>query len=337
MTETVTQAYQSSSKRRLKWLWIFIVLSIVTFILSLSNGSVDLSLYDYLLMFSPHENNIAAQIVLDIRLPHALLAFSTGALLSIAGALMQVLLRNPLADPYILGISGGASVFALIALSLGFSELSVSGFAFIGAILATLLVFGLARGHGSWTPTRLLLTGVVLAAGWGAIISFILSLSSSNNIRGMLFWLMGDLSYSQHYWLGYIVLIFGLAYALVLAPTLNILAIGSQQAQSLGVNVASTRIKIYILGSLLTASAVVQAGSIGFVGLIIPHALRLLGIRDYRILLPCAAFLGGSLLIVADIFSRSLFDYVSLPVGVMTVAIGVPVFIYLLYRGEQRL
>lgn len=275
------------------------------------------------------------QVVLELRLPRMIHAFSTGALLALTGALMQVLLRNPLADPYILGISGGASVFALLAIAFGLVGSMVSLSAFGGAMLAMLLVFGLARGRGSWTASRLLLTGVVLAAGWGAIISFILSVAPDSKLRSLLFWLMGDLSFAQNIWPALIALLLGLVICFYLARSLNVMSLGAEQAQSLGLNIHRFRWQLYILASLLTAMAVVQAGNIGFIGLIVPHLLRLIGLRDYRLLIPAAVFAGGGLLVLADTIARSAFIDTELPVGVLTAAIGVPVFIFLLYRGAK--
>ena len=248
---------------------------------------------------------------------------------------MQVLLRNPLADPYILGVSGGASVAALLAIMAGASGMMLSGSAFAGALLSTLLVFTLAHGRGHWDSTRLLLTGVVLAAGWGAVISLLLAISPGTQLHGMLFWLMGDLGFSRTPWVGSLVLLFLLPVALVISPSLNLLARGELPAASLGVSVGRLRTTIYVLASLATASAVTQAGNIGFVGLIAPHMLRLLGARDHRLLIPGVALLGGTLLLLADAISRLIIEPRQLPVGVLTALLGVPLFLLLLFRSRQ--
>lgn len=304
---------------------------------ALTQGPVHISVNDYLDLILGRQHDLAWQVIHELRLPRALQAFVTGGLLAAAGTLLQLLLRNPLAEPYVLGISGGASVFALLAMLAGLSGLAVSGSAFLGALLSMLLVFGLARGRLSWTPARLLLTGVVLATGWGAIISFILSIAPQAQLRSLLFWLMGDLSFAQRLWPGIIVLGVALLFMQYKSRQLNVMAFGSAQAQTLGVEVNRVQWQIYILASLMTATAVVQAGSIGFVGLIVPHVLRLLGLRDHRFLLPGSVLAGGGLLMIADTLARSLFKDVVLPVGVLTAAIGVPVFIILLYRGNRRL
>jgi len=273
-------------------------------------------------------------LIFELRLPRTLSAFATGGLLAVAGALMQVLLRNPLADPYVLGLSGGAATGALLAMLAGLGGLLVSGSAFAGAFLATLLVFGLAHGTGSWTPSRLLLTGVVVASGWGAIITLMLAISPAERLPGMLYWLMGDLSYARTPWpaLG---LLLGVSLLLLpLGRSLNVLARGPLQAAALGVAVRPLEWSIYLIASLLTALAVTSAGSIGFVGLVVPHMLRLLLGNDQRLVLPACALSGGILLVLADTLARTLIAPEQLPVGVITAMLGVPTFLYLLHRSR---
>jgi iron complex transport system permease protein len=279
------------------------------------------------------EDGLPRTLVAELRLPRALSAFAVGGLLAVAGCLMQVLLRNPLADPYILGVSGGAAVCALIALMLGLGGLWVDGGAFAGALGATLLVFALAGGgRGSWTPVGLLLTGVVLAAGFAAAISLMLALGPDSSLRGMLFWLMGDLSFATRP--GPRLLLLGVAVAagILFARHLNVLTRGELQARILGVSVAPLRAGIYLASSLLTAVAVTTAGSIGFVGLVVPHLVRSLTGSDHRTLLPAAALAGGALLVVADTLARSLVAPRQLPVGALTAAVGVPLFLALMRR-----
>lgn len=313
---------------------ILVILLITSSLLSLYAGNLFIRWSDLLVVFHHQPDNMVQQVILELRLPRTLGAFIVGGLLALAGTLMQVLLRNPLADPYVLGISGGAAVAAMLAILAGFSGLLLSGSAFLGALAAMFLLFGLAHGRGSWTPTRLLLTGIVLASGWGAVISFILVTSPDQSLRNMLFWLMGDLGYVQSIDSGFIVIIIGLLVCLPMARSLNIMTQGELQAGALGVDISRLRIIIYIVSSLLTASAVTLAGSIGFIGLVVPHLVRLMGVTDHRLLLPAATLLGGSLLIMADTLARTIIAPQQLPVGVISAALGVPLFLYLLYRGS---
>jgi iron complex transport system permease protein len=274
-------------------------------------------------------------IVLGLRLPRALAAFACGALLALAGALMQVLLRNPLADPYVLGVSGGAAVGALSAMLFSLPLIFVHGGAFVGALAAMLTVFGLARGDGSWTQSRLLLTGVIVAAGCGAGVALILSLAPEQKLHSMLFWLMGDLSHAGSPWPALAVAAVGLALVMPIARDLNLLSRGDLVASTLGVKVRSLRASVYALGSLLTAVAVTTTGSVGFIGLVVPHLVRLAIGNDQRVLLPAATLAGGALLVVADTLARTVIAPQQLPVGVLTALLGVPVFLYLLSRQPK--
>ncbi len=311
-----------------------VLISLLCMALSVSIGSASLSLADSWAVLTGTGTPLQQTLILDLRLPRTLSAFATGGLLAVAGALMQVLLRNPLADPYILGLSGGAAVGALLAMLAGFAGALVSGSAFAGALLATLLVFGLAHGTGSWTPSRLLLTGVVVAAGWGAIITLILAMSPARQLPGMLYWLMGDLSHAGSPAPALVLLVLVCAMVFPLGRSLNVLARGPMQAAALGVSVRPLEWLIYVLASLLTAAAVSMAGSIGFVGLVVPHMLRLVLGNDQRLILPACALAGGSLLVLADSLARVVIAPEQLPVGVITALLGVPTFLYLLYRSR---
>ncbi len=276
------------------------------------------------------------RIVSEIRLPRALAALVTGSLLALAGTLMQVLLRNPLADPYVLGVSGGAAAFALGGMLLGLSLVPTELLAFAGALVSSVIVFVLGQGSGPWSTARMLLTGVVVAAGWGALISLMLALGDDQSLRGMLFWLMGDLGYARvsAWWLA---LVIGITVVLMLrARSLNILAAGETQAALLGENPRRRYTEIYVAASALTALAVSVAGTIGFVGLIVPHLMRLVVGADHRRLLPAAALFGGAFLVLADALARNLFSPRQLPVGVLTALIGVPLFLLLLNRSGGR-
>lgn len=303
--------------------------------IGLSVGSVKMSFNDVMAgLFNPTAHTAA--VIRDLRLPRTLAAFACGGLLALAGALMQVLLRNPLADPYILGISGGAGVGALLAIFFGLGVAGLNGFAFAGALLAILIVFGLAHGDGSWTQTRLLLTGVMVAAGCGAMITLLLSVAPEERLRGMLFWLMGDFSQGVNPNFALIgLIVIGLLTA-PLARDLNVLIRGNDTAKALGVAVSFVRIAIYILASMATAVSVTTAGSVGFVGLVIPHLTRMIVGNDQRILLPTSMLAGGIFLVLADALARVLIAPQQLPVGVVTAFIGVPVFLYLLNRTRYQ-
>ncbi|MFL1407363.1 FecCD family ABC transporter permease [Marinobacter sp. M1N3S26] len=307
---------------------------LLAMVLSVGTGSVSLSPGEVMSAVMGDGEPLHHTLVLELRLPRTLAAFATGGLLAVAGALMQVLLRNPLADPYVLGLSGGASVGALLAMLAGLASVIITASAFGGALLATLLVFGLAHGTGSWTPSRLLLTGVVVAAGWGAVITLMLAIAPAQRLPGMLYWLMGDVSYARSPWPALVLLLLTCLLVLPVGRSLNVLARGPLQAAALGVNVRPLEWMIYLSASLLTATAVTTAGSIGFVGLVVPHMLRLLLGNDQRLILPACALAGGTLLVLADTLARVVIAPEQLPVGVITALLGVPTFLYLLYRSR---
>ena len=303
-------------------------------LLSVATGSVSLAPDQVLAVFGGGGSELQRTLILELRLPRTLSAFATGGLLAVAGALMQVLLRNPLADPYILGLSGGAAFAALLAMLSGLAGWAVSGSAFAGAMFATLLVFGLAHGRGSWTPARLLLTGVVMASGWGALITLVLALAPARQLPGMLYWLMGDLSQSASPGPALALLVGVCVLLMPLGRTLNVLARGPLQAAVLGVSVRPLEWLVYLVASLMTATAVTIAGTVGFVGLVVPPLLRLLLGNDQRLILPACALAGGTLLVLADTLARGVVAPEQLPVGVVTAMIGVPTFLYLLYRNR---
>ncbi len=322
-------------RRALLVILLLALLGLASMLAALAAGSLAVAPADILYALAGDGAGVAAEVVRSLRLPRALAAFACGALLALAGALMQVLLRNPLADPYVLGISGGASVGALSAMLFGLPLVLVHGGAFAGALAATLLVFGLARGDGSWTQTRLLLTGVIVAAGSGAAVALILSVAPENELRGMLFWLMGDLGHAGSPGPALAMLALGLVAALPFSRDLNLLARGDATARALGVPVARLRAGVYVLAALATAAAVTTTGSVGFVGLIVPHLMRLSIGNDQRVLLPAAALAGGALLTLADTLARTIVAPQQLPVGVLTALIGVPAFLYLLGRSPK--
>src|SRR6266540_6382913 len=310
-------------------------IALVAIALALSAGSVAIDPASVVRALFASGDSTQQAIVRELRLPRAIAAFAAGGCLALAGALLQVLLRNSLADPYVLGVSGGAAAGALTSMLLGAAAWLVPAGAFGGALASTAIVFGLARGRGVWSPTRLLLTGVVVAAGWGAVVALILSLAPEAQLRGMLFWLIGDLSAPPAAWSTLGALVLAIAAALPFASDLNALARGDTAAAALGVDVLRLPWLLFALAAFLTAAAVTTAGAIGFVGLIVPHAVRLVLGNDQRVLLPAAALAGGTLLLVADILARQIAAPAQLPTGVITALIGVPTFLYLL-RREHR-
>ncbi len=313
---------------------LLLILSLFSFIFAMLTGSVCIPLQELSNLLSHTASPFYHSLIFDLRLPRAFAAFTAGALLSLAGVLMQVLLRNPLADPYVLGVSGGSALAALLSMLAGLGSFWLTGSAFLGALASIFLVFSFAHSQGGWTISRLLLTGIILASGWGALISFVLVIAPAERIHGMLFWLMGDLSYNRPVLPSFIILLLGLAGSLVISRQLNIMLWGDLQAGSLGVDSRKLRTIIFFLSSLLTAGAISLAGSIGFVGLVIPHLVRLLIGNDHRLLLPASALTGGSLLVIADTMARTILAPQQLPVGVLTALIGVPLFLYLLRRSH---
>mgnify|MGYP001187683179 FL=1 len=312
-----------------------IALSIGSLLLALLVGSSAAGPETLLGWWSGSTAPEALEVMLRLRLPRALAAFGTGAALAVAGALMQVLLRNPLADPYVLGTSSGAAVTALGAMLLGASGLTVDAAAFAGALGSTLLVFSLARGTGAWNTNRLLLTGIVVAAGWSAVVSLMLAISPDTKLRGIIFWLMGDFAFVEQPGSILLVAAIGVAGGMLLARTLDVLGTGDHQAALLGLEVKRTRSIVYALSSLLTAVAVTTAGVVGFVGLIVPHFIRLAGGNSHRSVIPASALAGGTLLVVADTLARTVLAPQQLPVGAITAAVGVPAFLFLLRRDTK--
>ena len=309
------------------------MLALTSFGLALALGSTPVHPFALLqALTEPEASPLLHAIVWELRLPRALSAFAVGGLLALAGTLVQVMVQNPLGDPYVLGVSGGASTAALSAMLLGAPAAWLAPSAFAGALVATFLVLLIGGGSGPRTATGLLLCGVALAAGWSALIGFILTISPQAQVPGMLFWLMGDLG--QPGAPGPALAVLGLASlaALGVARPLNLLGRGELQAAALGVEVRPLYAALLVLSSLLTATAVANAGSIGFVGLVAPHLVRLMVGANHRRVVPGAVLLGGTLLLVADTLARTAFAPQQLPVGIITALLGVPFFLYLLHR-----
>lgn len=300
--------------------------------LSLATGHIHLQIHD---MFD-NSNALHHQVFTTLRLPRTLSAFTCGALLALAGALLQVLLRNPLADPYILGISSGAVLMTLTGFLLGMSTATFPLLAMLGCVLPMVLLFFVNFRAAHFSSYRLLLTGIMLASFEGALARFILTNSQDNTLRSTLFWLMGEITPNHFPIIALIILAFCLACCISIAKPLNVLTLGEHKALTLGVDTKRLRATIYILSATLTGTAVSIAGPIGFIGLITPHALRLLGIRKHETLLPACVLAGGAFLTFADTLARIIIRPTEIPVGIVTALIGAPIFTLLLWRGETR-
>jgi iron complex transport system permease protein len=277
-----------------------------------------------------------AAILFDIRLPRILLGTAVGGSLAVAGASYQALLRNPLAEPYLLGISNGAAVGTMIALVfLGGHEWSRPLMAFSGALLATLAVYRLAQGRTGATPERLILAGVIVTTFLSSAIVFVTTLMDATRIRSFTFWLLGDLSGTTTKLLS-LALLVAIAGTIILAGharSLNLLMLGERDAFDLGVEVSRVRLVVFIVASLLVGSSVASSGSVGYVGLVVPHLVRLSLGSDNRITVPAAAVCGALFVVIADTIARTIIAPRELPVGAITALIGAPLFVYLLKRG----
>jgi iron complex transport system permease protein len=274
-------------------------------------------------------------ILFDIRLPRILLGAAVGGSLAVAGASYQSLLRNPLAEPYLLGISNGAAVGTMIALVfMGAHEWGRPVMAFSGALVATFVVYRLAQGATGATPERLILAGVIVTTFLSSAIVFVTTLMDATRIRSFTFWLLGDLSgtTTKLLWLALIVAVTGTIVLAAHARSLNLLMLGERDAFDLGVEVSRVRLVVFIVASLLVGSSVASSGSVGYVGLVVPHLVRLSLGSDNRITVPAAAICGAIFVVVADTVARTVIAPRELPVGAITALIGAPLFVYLLRR-----
>ena len=282
----------------------------------------------------------AAAIIWSLRLPRVALGFLVGGVLAVSGASLQVLVRNPLADPYLLGLSGGAGLGAVLAMAAGIaSPWAVPVAAFCGALVAVAAVYRLAAVAGGPLDGRVLvLAGVVVGSFAGALVGGILAVSDAQGARSAMLWLMGGLGGAG--WVAVAALaaysVPALAVLLAEARSLDLLALGEEPARHLGADVAGAKRRVYVAASVLAAAAVSAAGIVGFVGLVVPHAVRMLRGHGHRGLLPAAFVGGGALLVLADAVARTAFAPLELPVGVVTALVGVPVFAVLLRRWTAR-
>jgi len=319
------------------------VAAAASLLLALAVGSVPVSPSQLLATLAGHGDSDARDVIWQLRAPRAVAGFAVGAGLALSGALLQGLLRNPLADPYVLGVSGGAAVAAIGAIALGLSSGLIQLAAALGAMATLGLLFILARRalftrdavESEQGTTAVLLTGVMIASFAAALLSLVLSLAPDARLRTMVFWLLGDLAGATDLRAALIALVaIGVAFAIAQrhAAALNLLVRGDLQAYTQGVRVAHTRRTLVLVAALATGAAVTLAGAVGFVGFVAPHLMRLLFGNDQRFLLPASGLAGGTLVVLADTVARSAFAPLQLPVGVLTALIGVPVFLWLLAR-----
>lgn len=315
--------------------WILIVAPLAAFSLSLAAGNLDLAFSDIVaLLLKGPGPDIDQTIIWQIRLPRALLAALVGAALSLSGCTFQAVLRNPLADPYLLGVSGGAALGAVIALTVGIQTPALLPFAAsIGALAALLLVYTVARAHTCSSHT-LILSGVMVGSLAAALLLFLLWRAPSDATRQAVFWLAGNLTLADPEWVswGWLWLVCGFLILWAMAPNLDLLTQGEEAAGDLGLNVGRTRLILFAVAGALTACAVALAGLVGFVGLVIPHICRLLWGPGHRLLIPLSAFFGASFLMLADAIARTIYAPAEIPVGVVTAILGAPFFLYLLRR-----
>lgn len=316
---------------------------VASLLLALAVGSAPVSPLQVVAALFGQGDGAAHDVVWQLRAPRAVAGFAVGAGLALSGALLQGLLRNPLADPYVLGISGGAAVGALAAIALGLPAGMVQFAAALGAVATLGLLFALAR-RGLFTrdameseqaTSGVLLTGVMIASFAAALLSLVLSLAPDARLRTMVFWLLGDLAGATDFGAALVaVAVIGVAFAVALrhAAALNLLVRGDLQAYTQGVRVARIRRTLVVVAALATGAAVTLAGAVGFVGFVAPHLMRLVFGNDQRVLIPASALAGGTLVVLADTAARTAFAPLQLPVGVLTALIGVPVFLWLLAR-----
>jgi iron complex transport system permease protein len=314
-------------------------LLLVAFWLGISLGSTEISFAEMIRVFrgQADPDSVTAAIIWQIRFPRVVLAAVVGATLALGGVVFQALLRNPLAEPYILGVSGGSAIGAIIAMLLGFSPFpGVALASFGGSMLVLALVLMLAAGKSVMRRDSLLLGGVMMNALCGAIIMFLISLTRNTQIQNILFWLMGDLSMFSREQLPLLLTVLpSFIIIFVMARPMNLLLTGQENAAVMGVNVKLVTYLLLVATTFMVSIAVCHSGLIGFVGLVIPHVLRLAIGADHRLLIPASILAGSSFLIICDLLARSIPAGGELPVGIVTALVGAPLFIFLLWRSSR--
>ncbi len=325
-----------------RMLMVSIVLAaalLATMFLGLSMGSSGNSFKAvWASLFGNAEDNVLSTIIWRLRMPRVIMAALVGATLSVGGLVFQALLRNPLAEPYILGISGGSAIGAILGILMGLSRFpGVSLTAFTGSILTLLLILGISSGQSILKKNSVLLSGVMVNAFCSAVIMFLVSLTRDAKLHNIIFWLMGDLSLGTMEQTGMLAVLLLPCFLLIfwLSNTMNLLLMGRDMAQTMGVNIKAVTLVLLITTSFMVSATVSQCGLIGFVGLVIPHLFRLLLGPDHRILVPACILGGGAYMVICDILARILPQQGEMPAGVITAMIGAPLFIYLLKRSGR--
>jgi iron complex transport system permease protein len=315
-------------------------MTLVAIVFSVINGTLEFSIGDIVaILFGRCDNALAQQIITNVRLPRTLIALLVGVNMGVAGALLQSLLRNPLASPNIIGVNSGAGLAAVAIMTLLPSSINmVPPAAFVGAMLASLVIYMLSRRGGSSSVTTIVLAGVALSALLSSVTSAIMILFS-DDLTITYTWMIGGLtgrgwSYFRLIWPYSLA---GVTAAVLLSPQVNLLMLGDEVSKNLGLSIEVSRILVIITASILAGSAVSVAGTIGFLGLVAPHASRMLIGNDNRYLIVLSGLFGGLLLVVADTFARTLFSPLEIPVGIITAALGAPFFLFLLYQRRSSL
>jgi iron complex transport system permease protein len=327
-------------KRLLAVSFLLLLLIFVAMFLGLSLGSTKTGLNEVLksLLRREDADPVLNTIIWNIRFPRVLLAALVGATLSLGGLVFQALLRNPLAEPYILGISGGAAIGAIIGILMGLSRFpGVSFISFMGSIATLLLILVMSSGQSILKKDSLLLSGVMINAFCSAIIMFLISMTQDYRLHNIIFWLMGDLSMAAIRQTVILTAILFPCYILIfwLSHSMNLLLMGKEMAQTMGVNIKAVTVTLLLTTSFMVSATVSHCGLIGFVGLVMPHLLRLLFGPDHRVLVPACVMGGGAYMVLCDLLARTLPEQGEMPAGVITAIIGAPIFIFLLKRSRQ--
>lgn len=327
-------------KRLLAVSFLFLLLIFVAMFLGLSLGSTKTGLNEVLksLLRREEADPVLNTIIWNIRFPRVLLAALVGATLSLGGLVFQALLRNPLAEPYILGISGGSAIGAIIGILMGLSRFpGVSFISFMGSIATLLLILVMSSGQSILKKDSLLLSGVMINAFCSAIIMFLISMTQDYRLHNIIFWLMGDLSMATIRQAVILTAMLFPCYILIfwLSHSMNLLLMGKEMAQTMGVNIKAVTVILLLTTSFMVSATVSHCGLIGFVGLVMPHLLRLLFGPDHRVLVPACVMGGGAYMVLCDLLARTLPEQGEMPAGVITAIIGAPLFIFLLKRSRQ--